>query len=104
MLFSVPDIHIDGVLLAVHLMLDKRQLDIIKGIIDMNLGEDIDEFEKPSTVIHDPVSQVCGNMSVCCLAQCMHNILKLSGTVYHIYIVHVHVLVKAENYMQCNSK
>ena len=62
MLFSVPDIHIDGVLLAVHLMLDKRQLEIIKGIIDMNLGEDIDEFEKPSTVIHDPVSQVREDM------------------------------------------
>ena len=39
-------------------MLDKRQLEIIKGLIDMNLGENIDEFEKPSTVIQDPVVQV----------------------------------------------
>ena len=39
-------------------MLDKRQLEIIKGLIDMNLGEQIDEFEKPSTVIHDPIAQV----------------------------------------------
>ena len=39
-------------------MLDKRQLEIIKGLIDMNLGEQIEEFEKPSTIIHDPVAQV----------------------------------------------
>ena len=39
-------------------MLDKRQLEIVKGLIDMNLGEDMGEFEKPSSVIHDPVAQV----------------------------------------------
>ena len=55
---AVPDIHIDGTLSAVHLMLDKRQLEIIKGLIDMNLGEQIEEFEKPSSVIRDPVAQV----------------------------------------------
>lgn len=57
-MFLVPDIHIDGRLSAVHLMLDKRQLEIIKGLIDMNLGEHIEEFEKPSSVILDPVAQV----------------------------------------------
>ena len=55
---KVPDIHIDGTLSAVHLMLDKRQLEIIKGLIDMNLGEDMGDFEKPSSVIRDPVAQV----------------------------------------------
>ena len=39
-------------------MLDKMQLELIKGLLAMNLGEDIEEFEKPSTIIHDPVSQV----------------------------------------------
>jgi len=39
-------------------MLDKRQLELVKGLLDMNLGEDIEEFEKPSTLIHDPVLQV----------------------------------------------
>lgn len=39
-------------------MLDKRQLDILKGLIDMNLGEDTGDFEKPSSVIRDPVAQV----------------------------------------------
>ena len=57
-IYLAPDIHIDGTLSAVHLMLDKRQLEIIKGLIDMNLGEQIEEFEKPSTIIHDPVAQV----------------------------------------------
>ena len=42
-------------------MLDKPQLELIKGLIDMNLGEPIEEFEKPSTVIRDPIAQV----SVC---------------------------------------
>ena len=48
-------------------MLDRRQLDVIKGLIDMNLGEQIDEFEKPSSVIRDPVAQVgvwlCGGVA-----------------------------------------
>lgn len=39
-------------------MLDKPQLELIKGLIDMNLGEPIEEFEKPSTVIRDPIAQV----------------------------------------------
>ena len=39
-------------------MLDKMQLELVKGLLAMNLGEDIEEFEKPSTLIHDPVSQV----------------------------------------------
>lgn len=40
------------------MLLDKRQLEVIKGLIEMNLGETIEEFEKPSTVIHDPIGQV----------------------------------------------
>lgn len=66
---AVPDIHIDGTLSALHLMLDKRQLDTIKGLIDMNLGETVEEFEKPSSVILDPVAQVVYMLlvNVCCL-------------------------------------
>jgi len=59
LLFVVPDISIDGCLSVTHVMLDKMQLELIKGLLAMNLGEDIEEFEKPSTLIHDPVSQVC---------------------------------------------
>ena len=40
------------------MMLDKPQLELVKGLIEMNLGEDMEEFEKPSTVIRDPVAQV----------------------------------------------
>jgi len=54
----VPDISVDGCLSVTHIMLDKRQLELVKGLLDMNLGEDIEEFEKPSTLIHDPVLQV----------------------------------------------
>ena len=55
---TVPDLHIEGTLQAIHVMLDKPQLELIKGLIEMNLGEDIEDFEKPSTVIRDPIAQV----------------------------------------------
>ena len=56
--YIVPDLHIEGSLEAIHAMLDKPQLEVIKGLIDMNLGEPVEEFEKPSTVIRDPIAQV----------------------------------------------
>ena len=55
---SVPDFRIEGTLAAIHVMLDKPQLELVKGLIEMNLGEGIEEFEKPSTVIRDPIAQV----------------------------------------------
>lgn len=57
-MFAVPDLHIEGKLEAIHAMIDKPQIELIKGLIDMNLGEPIEEFEKPSTVIRDPIAQV----------------------------------------------
>ncbi len=54
----VPDLHIEGTLEAIHVMLDKSQLELVKGLLDLNLGEGVEEFEKPSTVILDPVHQV----------------------------------------------
>ena len=58
MSLAVPDLHIQGSLQAIHVMLDKPQLELIKGLVEMNLGETIEEFEKPSTVIRDPIAQV----------------------------------------------
>ena len=57
-LIPVPDLHIEGSLSAIHVMLDKPQLDLVKGLINMNLGEGIEDFEKPSTVIRDPIAPV----------------------------------------------
>lgn len=62
---AVPDISVDGCLSVTHIMLDKRQLELVKGLLDMNLGEDIEEFEKPSTLIHDPVLQVQQCVQTC---------------------------------------
>ena len=56
----VPDLHIEGSLSAIHVMLDKPQLDLLKGLVGMNLGEGIEDFEKPSTVIRDPIAAVSG--------------------------------------------
>ena len=42
-------------------MLDKLQLDLIKGLLDKNLGEYIEPFETPNAVIKDPIAQVHGH-------------------------------------------
>ena len=59
-------------------MLDKGQLELIKGLVDKNLGEPIEQFETPSSVIKDPVALVCVCVSLCgsvllhmCVALCM---------------------------------
>ena len=63
---SVPDLLVDGVLQKTHVLLDKQQLELVKGLIDKNLGEPIEQFETPNTVIKDPVGpvSVCGHMRV----------------------------------------
>ena len=43
-------------------MLDKTQLELVKGLLAMNLGETIEDFEKPSTVIRDPIAPVSGGI------------------------------------------
>ena len=47
-------------------MLDKTQLELVKGLLAMNLGETIEDFEKPSTVIRDPIAPVSGGRSYSC--------------------------------------
>ena len=46
-------------------MLDKTQLELVKGLLGMNLGEGIEDFEKPSTVIRDPIAPVSVCVCVC---------------------------------------
>ena len=82
---TVPDIHIEGTLEAIHVMLDKPQLELVKGLIDMNLGEGIEEFEKPSTVIRDPIAQVsvfcvCYVCMCMCVCVCVHVCVLLSSS------------------------
>ena len=67
---SVPDLLVDGVLKATHGMLDKGQLELIKGLVDKNLGEPIEQFETPSSVIKDPVALVCV-VCVCGVHMCV---------------------------------
>ena len=47
-------------------MLDKTQLELVKALLAMNLGETIEDFEKPSTVIRDPIAPVSGGCSYSC--------------------------------------
>ncbi len=54
----MPDFQVEGRLEAIHVLLDKGQLETLKGLVEMNLGEGIEEFEKPSSVIHDPIAEV----------------------------------------------
>ena len=58
----------EGRLEAIHVLLDKGQLETLKGLVEMNLGEGIEEFEKPSSVIHDPIAEVrAGGILICCI-------------------------------------
>lgn len=68
---AVPEFQVEGRLEAIHVLLDKGQLETIKGLVEMNLGEGIEEFEKPSSVIHDPIAEVRarGHISICCIVR-----------------------------------
>jgi vacuolar protein sorting-associated protein 13D len=52
---AVPEFLIAGELSSVHILVDQFQLALIKDLLDHNLGEPLEEFERPESVIRDPV-------------------------------------------------
>ena len=50
---------ITGHLSSVSIHLDLSQFSLIMGMLSENLGEPLDVFEAPSTVIIDPLAMVC---------------------------------------------
>lgn len=58
--FSVPDINVSGRLSSVGASLDYSQYCFILGMLGENLGEPLEEFERPSSVIQDPLGKVTG--------------------------------------------
>ena len=58
LLYAVPEFLIAGELSSVHILVDQFQLALIKDLLDHNLGEPLEEFERPESVIRDPVIPV----------------------------------------------
>ena len=61
--FSVPDINVSGRLSSVGASLDYSQYCFILGMLGENLGEPLEEFERPSSVIQDPLGKVTRTFS-----------------------------------------
>ena len=57
--FIVPEFLVAGQLSSVHVLIDPFQLALIKDLLDYNLGEPLEEFERPESVIRDPIIPVC---------------------------------------------
>nr|XP_002733622.2 PREDICTED: vacuolar protein sorting-associated protein 13D-like [Saccoglossus kowalevskii] len=54
----VPNFSINGMLSSIHCSMDRMQFNLIKGFLDKNLGEPLEEFEKPVTsYCEEPVGQ-----------------------------------------------
>ena len=57
-IFSVPDFNFSGRLSSVYASLDYSQYCFILGMLGENFGEPLEEFERPSSVIQDPLGKV----------------------------------------------
>ena len=58
-LHTVPDISVNGKLSSVHCSLDTPQYQLIRGMLDHNLGEQIEEFQATQLKQQSPMTQVC---------------------------------------------
>ena len=41
-----------------HFLVDKWQYDLIKDMLDHNIGEPVSEFKRPEGIVVDPILQV----------------------------------------------
>lgn len=56
---AVPDIRVQGALSSVYCCLDTEQYKLIKGLLDHNIGEKLENFKKDYTTnMQDPRIQV----------------------------------------------
>ena len=55
MCHTVPNFRFDIHISDSHCMLDKKQMDAFKTFLGKNLGETLEEFERPTGVIRDPI-------------------------------------------------
>lgn len=50
---AVPDVSIHGILSSVHISLDSEHYKLIRGLLEKNLGEPVEEFLRPYN-LQDP--------------------------------------------------
>ena len=55
MCHTVPNFRFEIHISDSHCMLDKKQMDAFKTFLSKNLGETLEEFERPTSVIRDPI-------------------------------------------------
>ena len=55
MCHTVPNFRFEIYITDSHCMLDKKQMDAFKTFLSRNLGETLEEFERPTSVIRDPI-------------------------------------------------
>ena len=55
---SVPDMTISGNLSSIYVTLDLAQFGLFMSMLGENLGEQFDQFERPSSVLVDPLQEV----------------------------------------------
>lgn len=65
---------ISGILSSVHIYLDLSQYSLIMGMLGENLGEQLESFDAPSTVLIDPLVMVWLFSTFLCF---WHNIVNL---------------------------
>lgn len=55
---AVPDMSIHGSLSSVHCSLDLERYQLVRGLLEQNLGEPVEEFLRPYN-LQDPSTYVC---------------------------------------------
>ena len=56
---SVPDFCVDGTLSSVHASIDVNQYKLVKGLLEHNFGESLEEFQRPMMAhLQDPKNVV----------------------------------------------
>ncbi len=56
---NVPDFNIEGALSSVYCSIDLEQYKLVRGLLEHNLGEPLDEFQRPlMSHLQDPNIQV----------------------------------------------
>lgn len=61
---AVPDVSIHGILSSVHISLDSEHYKLIRGLLEKNLGEPVEEFLRPYN-LQDPSIHVRERAATC---------------------------------------
>lgn len=78
---AAPDMSIHGSLSSVHCSLDLEHYHLIRGLLENNLGEPVEDFLRPYN-LQDPSTYVRKQATTCALTNQLNSLLQ---SVLHIY-------------------